>query len=93
MVGNIVDVGWATIKSGCLPITAIYISKFFCVSEFGKVEVTSTPAESSFFKALALLKLLTVLHYHIYSEFRQTSKNFEGGLPKNILEKNTEKGC
>ncbi len=21
MVGNIVDVGWATIKSGCLPIT------------------------------------------------------------------------
>jgi hypothetical protein len=22
MVGNIVDVGWATIKSGCLPITA-----------------------------------------------------------------------
>jgi hypothetical protein len=34
-----------------------YISKSFCVSEFGKVEVTSTPAESSFFKALALLKL------------------------------------
>ncbi len=26
---------------------------------------------------------------HIYSEFRHTSKNFEGGLPKNILEKNT----
>ncbi len=24
MVGNIVDVGWATIKSGCLPITARY---------------------------------------------------------------------
>ncbi len=23
MVGNIVDVGWATIKSGCLPITAL----------------------------------------------------------------------
>jgi hypothetical protein len=23
MVGNIVDVGWATIKSGCLPITGI----------------------------------------------------------------------
>ena len=36
---------------------SIYISKSFCVSEFGKVEVTSTPAESSFFKALALLKL------------------------------------
>ena len=27
------------------------------VSEFGKVEVTSTPAESRFFKALVLLKL------------------------------------
>jgi hypothetical protein len=26
-------------------------------SEFGEVEVTSIPAESSFFKALALLKL------------------------------------
>jgi hypothetical protein len=59
------------------------------VSEFGKVDVTSTPAESSFFKALALLKLKPGLHFHIYSEFRHTSKNFEGGLPKNILEKNT----
>ncbi len=36
---------------------SIYISKSFCVSEFGKVEVTSTPAENSFFKALVLLKL------------------------------------
>jgi hypothetical protein len=53
------------------------------------VKVTSTPAESSFFKALALLKLYTGLHYHIYSEFRHTSKNFESALPKNILEKNT----
>ncbi len=26
MVGNIVDVGWATIKSGCLPITGNYPS-------------------------------------------------------------------
>jgi hypothetical protein len=51
------------------------------------VEVTSTLAENSFFKALILLKLYTGLHYHIYSEFRHTSKNFEGGLPKNILEK------
>ncbi len=25
MVGNIVDVGWATIKSGCLPITVLNI--------------------------------------------------------------------
>ncbi len=34
-----------------------YISKSFCVSEFGNMEVTSTPAEISFIKALALLKL------------------------------------
>jgi hypothetical protein len=27
------------------------------MSEFGKVEVTSTPAESSFFNAIVLLKL------------------------------------
>jgi hypothetical protein len=36
--------------------------KSFCVSEFGKMEVTSTPEECSFFKALALLKLKTGLH-------------------------------
>ncbi len=36
---------------------SIYISKSFCVSELGKVEVTSTPEENSFFKVLALLKL------------------------------------
>jgi hypothetical protein len=28
MVGNIVDVGWATIKSGCLPITAWAVYPF-----------------------------------------------------------------
>ncbi len=59
------------------------------MSEFGKVAVTSTPGESSFFRALALLKLYTGLHNHIYSEFIHTSKNFEGGLPRNILEKTT----
>ncbi len=53
------------------------------------MEVTSTPAESSFFRALSLLKLYTGLQYHIDSDFRQTSKNFEEGLPKHILEKNT----
>jgi hypothetical protein len=68
---------------------SIYISESFCVSEFGKVEVTSTPAENSFFRALSLLKLYVGLQYHIYSSFRQTSKNFEGGLPKHILGKNT----
>jgi hypothetical protein len=36
---------------------SFYISKFFYVSEFGKVAVTSTLAESSFFRTLALLKL------------------------------------
>jgi hypothetical protein len=51
------------------------------------MEVTSTPAESSFFRALLLLKLYTGLQYHMDSYFRQTSKNFEGGLPKHILEK------
>ncbi len=53
------------------------------------MEVTSTPAERSFFRALSLLKLYTGLQYHIYSDIRQTSKNLEGGLPKHILEKNT----
>ncbi len=59
------------------------------------MEVTSTPAESSFFRALSLLKLYTGLQYHKYLDFRQTSKNFDGGLPKHILEKNTfmKKGC
>jgi hypothetical protein len=53
------------------------------------MEVTSTPAESSFFSTLSLIKLYTGLQYHIDSDFRQTSKNFEGGLLKHILEKNT----
>jgi hypothetical protein len=48
------------------------------VSEFGKVEVTSTPTENSFFKALALSKLKIGLHFHIYSEFRHTSKILRG---------------
>ena len=56
------------------------------MSEFGKVEVTSTPAESSF---LGPLPLLTGLYYHMYSEFIHTSKNFDGGLPRHILEKTT----
>ncbi len=40
---------------------SIYISKSFCVSEFGKVEITSTPAESSFFRALALYFIITYI--------------------------------
>jgi hypothetical protein len=49
------------------------------------VKVTSTPAD-------ALLKLYTAwtsISHTVYSDFRQTSKNVEGGLPKHILEKNT----
>ncbi len=61
------------------------------------MEVTSTPAESSFFKALALLKLQTGLHYHIYSEFRHTPKPFEGGgLTKEYFREKhyfLKKGC
>ncbi len=57
---------------------SIYICKSFRVSAFGKVQVTSTPAESSFFRALSLLKMYTGLQYYIYFDFRQTSKNFEG---------------
>jgi hypothetical protein len=42
----------------CLSHEQLNESKAFTfMSEFGKVEVTSTPAESSFSKALALLKL------------------------------------
>jgi hypothetical protein len=46
------------------------------VSEFGKVEVTSTPAESSF---LGPLPLLTGLYYHMYSEFIIPPKILMGG--------------
>ncbi len=59
------------------------------MSEFGKLAVTSTPAECIFFRALALLKLYTGLQYHICSEFIHTSKNIEGGLPRHVLEKTT----
>ncbi len=40
-----------------IAIEGIYIRKSFWMSELGKMEVTSTPAESSFFWAFALLKL------------------------------------
>jgi hypothetical protein len=58
------------------------------VCQFGKLEVTSTPEESSFFRALALAVKI-VNWTSSYSEFRHTSKNFERGFPKHILEKNT----
>jgi hypothetical protein len=47
-----------------------------------------SPSESSFFRALALLKLQTGLHYHIYAEFIHTSKILRGAA-KTYLEKTT----
>ncbi len=51
---------WYNLQKFCLfnkKVSMLGIAKSFCVSEFGKLEVTSTPEESSFFRALALLKL------------------------------------
>ncbi len=50
---------------------SFYISKSFYVSEFGKVAVTLTPLESSFFRALAMLKLYTGLQYPTYLLYRR----------------------
>ncbi len=66
-----------------------YISKSFNMSEFGKMAVTSALPENFFLRAHVDLNLYTGNHHFISSEFRHTSKNFEGGLPKHILEKNT----
>ncbi len=51
-------------------MTTCFIIKSFCVLEFGGVAVTSTPADNSFFKAHAVLKLETGLYHHIDSQFR-----------------------
>jgi hypothetical protein len=40
-------------------------------------------------RAHVVLNLYTGNHHYISAEFRHTSKNLEGGLPKHILEKNT----
>ncbi len=53
------------------------------------MEVTSTPLESSFFKALALLNCKLDFAITYISNLDIPPKNFEKGLPKNILEKNT----
>ncbi len=58
------------------------------MSEFGKVAVTSTPAESSFFRALALFKLKTDFIITYIPNLYIPPKNFlGGGLPIHILEK------
>jgi hypothetical protein len=41
-----------------------YPGKSFCVPQFGKVAVTSTGVENSFFRAIAVFKLITGLHHH-----------------------------
>ncbi len=53
------------------------------------MEVTSTPAKSSFFRALALLncKLDFIITY--IPNLDIPPKILRGGLPKHILEKNT----
>jgi hypothetical protein len=56
------------------------------VSEFGKVTITSTPADNSVFKAHAVE---TGLYHHIDSEFRHASKSFEGVLYQNNLYRKT----
>ncbi len=54
------------------------------MSEFGIVAVNSKPAENSFFRARAVLKLYTaqILNLDMPPKFLE-------GLPKYILEKNT----
>jgi hypothetical protein len=53
------------------------------------VEVTSTPAESSFFRALALLKLqLDLIITYIPNLDIPPNILRGGGFPKHILEKN-----
>jgi hypothetical protein len=42
-------------RSWALLIEKLCISKFFCVSKFGKVAATSIPAENRFFSAHAVL--------------------------------------
>jgi hypothetical protein len=54
----------------------------FCVPEYGKVEVTTTPAEKTPFR-LAMLKLETGLNLHILSELKTYGLR---GLTKHILE-------
>ncbi len=46
MVVNIVDVGWATSKSGCLPISALQYMNFFLA--FGAIFAFLDPIESGF---------------------------------------------
>jgi hypothetical protein len=55
-----------------------------------------TAGKLPFWRTFSPKSIYTGNHHYISSEFRHTSKNFEGGLPKHILEKNTvfwKKGC
>ncbi len=48
--------------------------------------VTSALPENFLLRAHVVLNLYTENHHYISSQFKHTSKNFEGGLPKHILE-------
>jgi hypothetical protein len=57
--------------------------------EFGKMAVISALPENFLLRAHVVLNLYPGNHHDISPEFRHTSKNFEGGITKHILEKNT----
>jgi hypothetical protein len=54
-----------------------------------QLAVTSTSIEKSIFRTLVVLKLQRRLYHYIVSEFRHTCKNFERGLLRYTLAKNT----
>jgi hypothetical protein len=61
---------------------------FFHMTKLGTIDLSSTPAEKCYFGSLALFKLdWMLLSINSYRIFIHTSKKFEGGSPKKILEK------
>jgi hypothetical protein len=54
---------------------------FFHMTKLGTIDISSTPAEKCYFGGLAVLKLNCILLSIdlIGTNFRHTSKNFEGG--------------
>jgi hypothetical protein len=57
--------------------------------------VTLALPKNFLLRAHVILNLYTGNQYYINSEFRHTSKNFEGGLPKHFREKHCflKKSC
>ena len=56
--------------------SSIHFSKFFCVSEFDKMAVTSTPAENNIFRAHKVFKLFHGVQNHVEYKIRHI-QNFE----------------